>query len=106
MRMARFLVTSVVAASCATLACSGRSDTTTAPSPAPPLASGSCDASKAQFAIDQAASADLLERARTAAGAGSARYLRPNQPITMEYLSSRLNLNLNDREIVRGVSCG
>ena len=106
MRIGRFLVTSVVAASCATLACSGRSDTTTAPSPPPPSASASCDASKAQFALGQAASADLLERARTAAGAGSARYLRPNQPITMEYLSSRLNLNLNDRDIVNGVGCG
>lgn len=56
--------------------------------------------------MGQAASADLLERAKTAAGAGSARYLRPNQPITMEFLASRLNLNLNGRDIVDGVRCG
>ena len=106
MRISRFLVTCVLAAGCGTLACSGRSDTTTTPSPSPPSASGSCDATQAQFAMGQAASADLLERAKTAAGAGSARYLRPNQPITMEFLASRLNLNLNGRDVVDGVRCG
>ena len=75
------------------------------PSPTPP-SSGTCDATQAQFAVGQVASNDLLERARIAAGAGSARFLRPNQPITTEFLGSRLNLNLNDRDIVNGVTCG
>jgi len=65
-----------------------------------------CDASKAQFALGERADADLLERARVATGAGSARFLRPNQPITLEFLSSRLNLGLDAADIVRAVNCG
>jgi hypothetical protein len=65
-----------------------------------------CDASKAQFALGERANTDLLERARVATSAGSARFLRPNQPITLEFLSSRLNLGLDTTDIVRAVNCG
>jgi Peptidase inhibitor I78 family len=103
MRRDREFLTIVVATLCAALACGGR--TPTPPTqPNPPAAT--CDATKAQFAVGQAASEDLLERARTAAGARSARFIRPNQPITMEFLGSRLNLNLNEREVVNGANCG
>jgi hypothetical protein len=59
-----------------------------------------------QWTVGQPASDDLLERARAAAGAKSARFLRPNQPVTLEYLGSRLNLGLDARDIVRSVACG
>jgi hypothetical protein len=75
-------------------------------SPGLPPATGTCDASKAAFAIGQRGDDALLERARLAAGAGSARYLHPNQPITLEYLGSRLNLQLNEKDVVRAVTCG
>ncbi len=65
-----------------------------------------CDAAKAQFAIGERASAGLLERTRVAAVAETARFLRPNQPITLEYLITRLNLGLDAREVVRSVTCG
>jgi Peptidase inhibitor I78 family len=74
--------------------------------PLPPPISGSCDASRAQFAIAQPASADLLEHARLAAQASSARFIRPNQPITTEYLGSRLNLGLDRQDVVASVNCG
>jgi Peptidase inhibitor I78 family len=74
--------------------------------PTPPPASGSCDHTRVRWAIGQPASDELLERARVGAGAGSARFLRPNQPVTMEYLGSRLNLGLDDRGVVRSVVCG
>lgn len=73
--------------------------------PVPPL-SGNCDAAKAQWAVGEGARPEILERARVTAEAGSARFLRPNQPITMEYSSSRLNLHLNAQDIVRSVTCG
>jgi Peptidase inhibitor I78 family len=75
------------------------------PRPSPPT-SASCDAAKAQFAVGSAASDELLERARVAAQAALARFLRPNEPITMEFLGSRLNLNLNERGIVHSTYCG
>ena len=97
-----------------TVGCSSRSTTTTSPSPGPSdsigsaghPASGSCDDTKARWAIGQRASRDLLERARNAAQAKIARFIRPNQPITMEFSSERLNLGLDRRDVVTSVSCG
>jgi hypothetical protein len=65
-----------------------------------------CDATKAKWATGERASDNLLERARVAAKAGSARFLRPNQPITLEYLVERLNLGLDTAGVVRSVTCG
>jgi hypothetical protein len=48
----------------------------------------------------------LLERARVAANATVARFLVPNQPITMEYSAWRLNLELDDKNFVRSARCG
>jgi Peptidase inhibitor I78 family len=48
----------------------------------------------------------VLERARVTARAASARVLRPDEPITMEYSGSRLNLGLDARDVVRTVVCG
>ena len=54
------------------------------------------------FASGCRTTGDVLERARVAAGASVARFLKPNQPITMEWL----NLGLDDHNIVRSVRCG
>jgi hypothetical protein len=90
--------------------CSASPESVTAPSPidTPPAAQqpSGCIASGAQWAIGQSASDDLLDRARLAAGAETARFLRPNQPITTEYLGSRLNLSLDGDDIVRSLYCG
>jgi hypothetical protein len=98
------------------MACQSRDQNTTSPTPADspsgsdsadrPPASRTCDATKVQFAVGSRESDELLERARVAAQASVARFLRPNQPITMEYLASRLNLNLDARGIVSSASCG
>jgi hypothetical protein len=113
------LVAAFLTASWSTIACNGGVTSPTSagsssgsadgapqsPLPSPP-ASGSCDATKAQFVIGNAASEELLERARVAAQAALARFIRPNEPITLEFLASRLNLNLNERGIVESTSCG
>ena len=78
---------------------------TSPPRPSPPAAKD-CDATKAQWAIGEPESAELLERARVAAEAKSARFLRPNQIITMEYSSSRLNLHIGTQGVVGSVRCG
>jgi hypothetical protein len=65
-----------------------------------------CDSTKAQWAIGEQATDALLDRARQAAGARSARFLRPGQSITLEYLDSRLNLELDGKDVVRTVRCG
>lgn len=108
-----------VASSSLTIACRGTDQNVTSPTPpdsasdsaargtAPlPPTSARCDATKAQFAIGSRAGDGLLESARVAAQASVARFLRPNQPITMEFLASRLNLNLTERGIVYSAHCG
>ena len=77
--------------------------------PAPPVSppdTAKCDASKAGSVIGSQATDEVLERARVAAGASVARFLKPNQPVTLEYLESRLNLGLDDKNIVTSVRCG
>jgi Peptidase inhibitor I78 family len=110
------------------IACSGRTDLTPSPmsverrngigstapgdrGPAPlpkpiPRVSSSCDASKTRFAMGMRASTDLLDRARIEAQAGSARFVRPGDRLTMEFLPSRLNVHLDAQDVVVSATCG
>ena len=107
MRIRRRSLVGIFAMSLVVIGCGQSLERVSAPtSPTPPPASGSCDAVKAEFAIGQPASDDLLARARAAAGAQSARFIRPNQIITLEFLGSRLNLNLDAKDVVRSATCG
>jgi hypothetical protein len=76
------------------------------PLTASPPPSGRCDATKAQSALGERASGELLDRMRVAAGAAAARFIRPNERITLEFSPARLNLNLNTRDVVQSVYCG
>jgi hypothetical protein len=96
-------------------ACGGVPDSASGSVPAPSAASSpllpqqdeqSCVAENAQSAVGQPASEALLEQSRLAAKAKVARFLRPDQAVTMEYLASRLNLELDEKNIVRSVRCG
>ena len=85
---------------------SGAARSPLAPPPPPGAPSSSCDASKAQFVIAAPATNEALEQARVAARAESARFLRPDEPITTEHLPSRLNLRLDQRNRVASAYCG
>ena len=76
------------------------------PNPPGPTSPDRCDHTKARLVIGQPASAHVLERARDAAGARTARFLRPNDIITLEFLASRLNLVLDAKNVVRSMYCG
>jgi len=65
-----------------------------------------CDAAAAQFAVGKPASPALLEQARVKAGAQTARLLGPNDMVTLEYRSDRLNLNTDQAATVNRVTCG
>ncbi len=64
-----------------------------------------CESKAAEFTIGQKASPQLLEQARTRAGAQNARILKPNDMITLEYRSDRLNLNTDDNLVITRVNC-
>ena len=65
-----------------------------------------CESKAAEFAIGQKASPQLLEQARTRAGAQNARILKPNDMVTLEYRSNRVNLNTDTNGKVVRVNCG
>ena len=65
-----------------------------------------CEAKAADFAIGKQASPQLLEQARTRAGAQNARFLLPTDMVTLEYRSDRLNLNTDASHVVIRVNCG
>lgn len=65
-----------------------------------------CEAKAAEFVIGKKASPQLLEQARTRAGAQNARILKPNDMVTLEYRSDRLNLNTDANLVVNRVNCG
>ena len=134
MRSRRVVLAVFVLASCLAVACSSSGPEITAPAPPdsggstqqppdtvpprppqPPVPPGPqpplpehperCDDRKAQWALGEIGNQDLLERARQAAGAEFARFLRLGQSVTLEYRVGRLNLALDDRDIVRNVQC-
>ncbi|QSX79121.1 I78 family peptidase inhibitor [Agrilutibacter solisilvae] len=76
----------------------------TQPSPTPPQAS--CNADAARIVVGQVATPDVVEKARLAAGAQLVRTLKPGQVVTMEYHSSRLNIDVNEGNTVTNVRCG
>lgn len=82
----------------------------TAETPSDPVASeagsGRCEAKAAEFTLGKQASPQLLEQARSRSGAQVARILKPNDMITLEYRSDRLNLNTDANLVVNRVNCG
>ncbi|AZG11110.1 peptidase inhibitor I78 [Pigmentiphaga sp. H8] len=74
--------------------------------PAAQAPQGQCQADAAQSLVGQQLSSVLIEEARKASGAGSARVLRPGQAITMEFNPFRVNVEVNRREAVTAIRCG
>ena len=73
--------------------------------PLPP-ASFQCVAEPAAWAIGQAATAEAVERIRVDTHSRTARVLRPGQVVTMEYSAERVNVNVNERDAIIGITCG
>jgi hypothetical protein len=65
-----------------------------------------CDASGAGWAIGQPPTADIVERVRVDTHSRIARVIRPGQVVTMEFSGERVNVNVNEREAIVGVTCG
>ncbi|MBM3108041.1 hypothetical protein H8F21_27065 [Pseudomonas sp. P66] len=67
---------------------------------------GRCQASGAEFAVGKQATPALVEQARKASGSQMAHALGPNDVMTMDYRSERLNLHTNAQGVVISVNCG
>ncbi|MFT3897549.1 MAG: I78 family peptidase inhibitor [Thermomonas sp.] len=89
--------------------------TSTACTPMPPKAKATtpfpprlaqCQADPGQGFVGQVASEDVVEQAKTATGANSVRVLKPGMAATMDFRDDRLNLMLDEHDMIVKVSCG
>ena len=78
----------------------------TMPPPGPPPLADSCNAEAASWAMGHAVSDELVERIRVETGSRSVRVIRPGQPVTMDFRGDRVNIKLNERDAIVGISCG
>jgi hypothetical protein len=74
--------------------------------PEPATAAAACDDSQAPWAIGKKASDADVEQARKDSGAQTARTLKPDQAVTLEFNANRLNLDLDDTGLVTAIRCG
>lgn len=71
-----------------------------------PSFSGTCDSSAVAGLVGKNADTALVEQAKRQSGAETARVLRPNDPMTMDYNSRRLNIDVSETGVVNQFTCG
>lgn len=76
------------------------------PAQTPPVAEGNCSAEAAGDLVGKAYSAEAVEKARLASGSKTVRVIRPGMAVTMDYRIDRLNLDLDEKDVVTRVHCG
>lgn len=71
---------------------------------APPI--GNCDATQVQSLVGQPYTDALGTQAQQDAAARTLRVLRPGDMTTMEFQGERLNVEVDEKNVVSGVRCG
>ena len=72
----------------------------------PPMPVQQCVADPARWAIGHEASAEVVERIRVDTHSAVARVIHPDDVITMEYSFQRVNVKVNERNAIVGITCG
>jgi len=76
-------------------------------SPGPQIASsGECHADRVAWAVGQPWNQQVMARVWKESGAGLIRPLAPGQAVTREYKPDRINVLVDDKNVVTGVNCG
>ncbi|HMB56520.1 MAG TPA: I78 family peptidase inhibitor [Arenimonas sp.] len=93
----------VIAASILT-ACASSPPIATEPPPATkPM---TCEQSRAAWAIGKFAEPSLLAKVREISGARVVRVIKPGQMVTMEFNAERVDVRVDGKNIVLGITCG
>lgn len=77
-----------------------------APMPGPMPGPVRCNAGAVQAFVGREARPGIVQRAKRRAGARDVRVTRPGQPVTMDFRSDRLNIEVDHRNNIRRVNCG
>ncbi|MFI8479908.1 I78 family peptidase inhibitor [Pseudomonas sp. NPDC078700] len=65
-----------------------------------------CNADVVQDMLGQRVTSELTKQIKEKAGAKSVRVLGPADPMTMDYKSSRLNIDTDEAEVIDRITCG
>ncbi len=65
-----------------------------------------CDAGRAQALVGRPATSELAVEAQRLTGAGTVRWIRPGDMVTMDYREDRLNIELDAQSRVKQLRCG
>ncbi|PMR72136.1 hypothetical protein C1H69_22315 [Billgrantia endophytica] len=79
------------------------------PAPEPPRVSeegDTCGASRVQDRVGRQFDEALGESMREQSGAGTIRVMRPGHAYTLEYRADRLNVRVDDNEVITDIGCG
>lgn len=68
--------------------------------------SGQCNADAVQWAVGQPNNQANFDRVWKESGAGLVRPIAPNQAVTMDYRADRVNLHLDEKNLITRISCG
>ena len=77
--------------------------------PPPPPASSeptSCGAEHVRYAVGKKRTPALGQEVARRSGAKAIRWISPGMAVTMDYREDRLNVDLDDRDVITGVRCG
>lgn len=93
--------------------CAGQSSTATPPqqanAPEPPTMSQSddaCGSQQVQHYVGQDYTSTLGDTLEQESGAATVRVKRPGQAYTMEYRADRLDVSVNENDVIQAVHCG
>jgi hypothetical protein len=65
-----------------------------------------CDLERVRGLVGEPATVDIGKRAQALSGAAMLRWIRPGEPVTSEYMTSRLTIDVDARGRIRGFRCG
>ena len=102
----KFAVSGLLVATTLMAGCSTDKPSDSSATPAAEAGQSGCNAAAAGFAMGQKATPELVEQARAKAGARNVRLLKPDDMVTLEYRSDRLNLNADDNAVITRINCG
>lgn len=67
---------------------------------------GGCDTEAAQAHVGQEATDAVVEQARIDSGAETVRVLAPGDAATMDFRPERLNIDVDDNNVIQSLRCG
>ena len=65
-----------------------------------------CDVERVRALVGEPATAEVGKRAQALSGAAMLRWIRPGEPVTSEYMTSRLTIDVDSRGRIVGFRCG